>query len=367
MRVPFANFSAMHQPLRSEFMVAFEKILDKEDYILGGEGEKFEAEFAQWNNAKYALGCGNGLDALYLSLKALQIQPGDEVIVPAHTFVATALSVSYLGATPVLVDVEEDTGLIDATKIEAAITSHTKCIIPVHLYGQMADMDPIHTIAKRYQLHVVEDAAQAHGARYWGKLPGANSEVACYSFYPGKNLGALGDAGAIVSNNSNFIEVFKALRNYGATQRYHHDLLGTNSRMDEIQAALLRCKIPHLKTWNAHRTQIAKKYLDNIHNPYVKLLVSRENREHVWHIFAIKSEHRDELQKHLSSLEIDTLVHYPVPIHLHKAYIGLGYKSGNFAVAERFAKTELSLPMFFGMTNEQVESVIAAVNSFCPK
>ena len=364
MTVPFADFRPMHSELAVEIDAAIDRVRDAEFYILGNELENFEQEYAKYCGTRFAIGCGNGLDAINLSLKALGIGEGDEVIVPAHTFVATALAVSYTGALPVFVDNEPLACNIDPSKIEAALTARTKAILPVHLYGQMAQMEEIADIAKKHGLHVVEDAAQAHGAMRNGKRPGAWGDMACFSFYPGKNLGAMGDAGAIVTNDEVLEKKLRALRNYGAEQRYHHDIKGTNSRLDELQAAILRAKLPSLDKWNDGRKRVAEKYLSGISNPLITLPAVLSGNAHVWHIFAVFCKGRDKLQEHLQHNGVHTIIHYPIPQHMQKAYLDLGHKQGDFPVAEEIADTELSLPMFYGMTDEQTSYVINLLNSF---
>ena len=304
------------------------------------------------------------MDALFLALKALGIKEDDEVIVPSNTYIATALAVTYAGAVPVFVEPNIRTFNIDPTKIEAAITNRTKAIMPVHLYGQACDMDPIMEIAKKYNLYVVEDCAQAHGADYKGKVIGSFGDAAGFSFYPGKNLGALGDAGAAVTDDLELAKKIRALGNYGSDYKYHHIMQGNNSRLDEIQAAFLAAKLPHLNKINIERRRIAQKYLEGISNSEIILPYVPEYTIPVWHIFGIRCSRRDELEKYLNAAGISTNKHYPIPMHLQECYRNLGYKKGDFPIAEEISATELSIPMYYGMTEEEVQYVIDKVNEF---
>lgn len=363
-KVPFVSFKPMERELDEQLRSAFERVYTRSWYIGGIEDENFEKDFAQFCNVKYCVGTGNGLDALMLSLKALGVGSGDEVIVPSNTFIATALAVTYVGATPVFVEPNINTFNIDVNKIEEKITPKTKAIMPVHLYGQPCDMDKIMDIAKKHNLYVVEDSAQAHGALYKGKRVGSFGDAAGFSFYPGKNLGALGDAGAVVTNNNELAEKIRAFGNYGSDYKYHHIYKGNNSRLDEMQAAFLSIKLSCLDRMNEERRKIAKKYLDRIDNPLVKLPVVEEFAQPVWHIFAVRCDKRNELEKYLCDNGIGTNKHYPIPIHLQECYKDLGYQQGDFPIAEEISKTELSLPMFYGMSDEQVEYVITKINEF---
>lgn len=364
MKVPFVSFQPMEKELDTELREAFSRVFDNSWYIEGKEDEKFEEAFAEYCGAKYCIGCGNGLDALILILKAYGIGEGDEVIVPSNTFIATALAVSYSGATPILVESTLDYYNIDVTKIEEKITEKTKAIMVVHLYGQPADMDPILKIAQKYDLKVIEDAAQAHGAKYKGKRVGNLGDAAGFSFYPGKNLGALGDAGCVTTNDPEIAKKVRALGNYGSDYKYHHIYMGQNSRLDEMQAAFLSAKLPHLDEMNEERRRIANRYLQEICNPKIVLPTVLENTESVWHIFAIRCKERDELASKLENEGIGTNKHYPIPIHLQKAYSSLGIPEGSLPIAEEISKTELSLPMYYGMTNEQIDMVIRAINDW---
>lgn len=364
MKVPFVTFKPLEKELDKDLRDAFERVYDRSWYIEGVEDEAFEKAFAEYCDSKYCVGVGNGLDALFLSLKALGIKEGVEVIVPSNTYIATALAVTYTGATPVFVEPDIRTFNIDPTKIEAAITDKTKAIMPVHLYGQACDMDPIMDIAKKYALYVVEDCAQAHGAKYNGKVIGSFGDAAGFSFYPGKNLGALGDAGAIVTNNEELAKKVRALGNYGSDYKYHHIYQGNNSRLDELQAAFLAAKLPHLNKVNVERRKIAQKYLDGINNPEINLPFVPEYAEPVWHIFGVRCDRRDELEKFLNDAGISTNKHYPIPMHLQECYENLGFKKGDYPIAEEISKTELSIPMYYGMTDEEVQYVIDKINEF---
>lgn len=365
MNIPFASFVPMHEEIRKDLDAAFKKVVDKSYFIQGEECEKFEEEYAAYCGTKYCVGVATGLDAIYLILKALDIKAGDEVIVPSNTYIATALAVSFTGAMPVFVEPVIDTYNIDVTRIEEKITEKTKAIIAVHLQGRAADMDAINAIAKKHGLYVLEDAAQAHGARYKGQRVGALSDAAAWSFYPGKNLGALGDGGCITTNNKQIADKVRALGNYGSDYKYHHIYQGTNSRLDEMQAAFLRVKLPHLDRRNEARRRIAEAYLSGINNPLIKLpLATSEDYEHIYHVFVIRCDRRDELEKYLRDNGIGTVKHYPVPMHLQKAYEELHIQEGELPIAEEISKTVLSIPMYYGMSDEEVAYVIDSLNRF---
>lgn len=364
MKVPFVSFLPMEKELENDIHKAFERVFERSWYIGGKEDEAFEKSFAEYCGADYCVGTGNGLDALMLALKALGIGSGDEVIVPSNTYIATALAVTYVGAKPVFVEPDIRTFNIDPYRIENAITAKTKAIMPVHLYGQPCDMDPIMEIAKKYNLYVVEDCAQAHGAEYKGKKIGTFGNVSGFSFYPGKNLGALGDAGAVVTNDKDIAETIRALGNYGSDYKYHHIYKGHNSRLDEMQAAFLSAKLPHLERMNEARRRIASRYLREIRNPEIILPYVPEYSKPVWHIFAIRCQRRDDLEKYLNEHGISTNKHYPIPMHLQECYQDMKFKKGDFPIAEEISETELSLPMYYGMTEEEVQYVIDTVNQF---
>ena len=364
MNIPFVTFKPIEKELDKELREAFERVYSGSWYVLGKEDEEFEKAFARYCDTKYCVGCGNGLDALMLSLKALGIGKGDEVIVPSNTYIATVLAVTYVGAKPVFVEPDIRTYNIDVNKIEEAITKATKAIMPVHLYGQPCDMDPIIKIADEYRLHVIEDCAQAHGAKYKGRKVGSFGDVAGFSFYPGKNLGALGDAGAAVTNDENIMEKIRAFGNYGSDYKYHHIYKGNNSRLDELQAAFLKVKLLHLDRMNKERCRIASLYLNRIKNPNIVLPYIPDEMAPVWHIFAIRCKKRNELADYLKELGIATNKHYPIPIHLQECYKDLGFKEGDYPIAEEISATELSIPMYYGMTDEEVQYVIDRINDF---
>ncbi|MGN0378913.1 MAG: DegT/DnrJ/EryC1/StrS family aminotransferase [Butyrivibrio sp.] len=364
MKVPFVSFLPMEHELDKDIREAFERVYTRSWYIEGTEDEAFEKSFAGYCGAGYCVGTGNGLDALMLALKALGIGEGDEVIVPSNTYIATALAVTYVGASPVLAEPDIRTFNIDSDRIESKITERTKAIMPVHLYGQVCDMDPIMEIAARHNLYIVEDCAQAHGATYKGKKAGTFGDVSGFSFYPGKNLGALGDAGAVVTDRKEIADKVRALGNYGSDYKYHHIYKGNNSRLDEMQAAFLAAKLPQLDRMNEERRRVAQKYLNGIRNPEIILPYVLPDAVPVWHIFAIRCRRRDELEKYLNDNGIGTNKHYPIPIHLQECYRDLGYQKGDFPIAEEISATELSLPMYYGITDEQVQYVIDRINEF---
>lgn len=364
MNVPFVSFKLMEEELNEELRSAFKRVFERSWYIDGEEDKMFEKAFATYCDTKYCIGCGNGLDALMLSLKALGIKDGDEVIVPSNTYIATALAVTYVGATPIFVEPDIRTYNLDPTKIEEKITKKTKAIIPVHLYGQPCDMNPIMEISRKYNLFVIEDCAQAHGATYYGKTIGSFGHAAGFSFYPGKNLGALGDAGATVTNDKILSEKIRALGNYGSHYKYHHIYKGNNSRLDEIQAAFLSAKLPHLDRMNNERRRIAIRYLNEIKNSKILLPFVLEGTNPVWHIFSIRCEQRDNLAKFLEENGICTNKHYPIPMHLQRCYEDLGIKEGELPIAEEISNTQLSLPMYYGLTDEQITFVINKINEF---
>jgi len=364
MNIPFVSFKPMEEELKKEIYEAFYRVYEQSWYIEGKEDSNFEKRFADYCGSNFCVGCGNGLDALILILKALDIGHNDEVIIPSNTFIATALAVSYVGAIPVFVEPNILTYNIEADKIEEKITSHTKAIIPVHLYGQPADMEAIMKIANKFDLFVVEDCAQAHGAKYKEKCVGCFGIAAGFSFYPGKNLGALGDAGAVITNNKSLADKVRALGNYGSDYKYHHIYQGNNSRLDELQAAFLSAKLSHLDTMNKERRRIANRYLKEIQNKDIQLPFVIDNVEPVWHIFSIRCKKRDELENHLKKAGIQTNKHYPVPIHLQGAYKKLNIPEGTFPIAEEISRTQLSLPMYYGLIEDEISYVIDMINKF---
>ena len=364
MNVPFVSFKPLEAELDSQLRAAFDRVLENSWYIDGREDKAFEDAFAIYCDCKYCVGCGNGLDALMLALKALDIGAGDEVIVPSNTFIATALAVTYTGAAPVFAEPDIRTYNIDPSKIEEKLTPRTKAIMPVHLYGLPCDMDPILEIAKKHGLFVIEDCAQAHGATYKGQVIGSFGDAAGFSFYPGKNLGALGDAGAAVTNSEALAKKLRALGNYGSDYKYHHIYKGSNSRLDELQAAFLAAKLPLMDKVNKNRRATAQRYLEGIKNPRIILPFVPEYAVPVWHIFAVRTKERDALAQHLADRGIGTNRHYPIPMHLQECYKDLGLARGSLPIAEEISETELSLPMYYGMTEEEIDYVIDAVNAF---
>jgi len=363
MKINFNELKRGYEKYKSEYDKAAIETLESGWYILGESVERFEREFANFIGSKYCVGVNSGLDALILAARALEIGPGDEVIVPANTYIATVLGITENGATPVLVEPDEYYNL-DADKIEQKITDKTKAIMVVHLYGQAANMDKIKRIAEKYNLYLIEDCAQSHGARFNGKITGTFGDVGCFSFYPTKNLGAFGDAGAIVTENEDIAEKVRMLRNYGSKKKYYNEIEGVNSRLDEMQAALLSVKLSHYNELRMERERIAQKYLDEIKNPMIELPAIRQGAEHVWHLFVVRTEKRDELQKYLAENGIGTQIHYPIPPHLSGAYKHLGYNEGDFPITERYANTVLSLPIYDGMTDEEAEYVIKVINEY---
>lgn len=363
-RVPFLDLKAAYQELKTEIDSAVLRSLDSGWYIGGSDVEAFEAAFAEYCGAKFCVGVGNGLDALHLVLRAFGIGPGDEVIVPSNTYIATWLAVSYAGAKPVPVEPEERTYNLNPELVEAAITPRTKAIIPVHLYGQPADLDPILSIAQRYNLRVLEDAAQAHGARYKGQRIGAHGDAVAWSFYPGKNLGAMGDAGAVTTNNPEVAEIVRMLRNYGSKVKYVNEITGYNSRLDPLQAAALGVKLVHLDEWNARRQKIAAFYLRELADTGLMLPYVPDWAEAVWHLFVIRSPERDRLQRHLEVRGISTLIHYPIPPHLQRAYVEMQLPEGSLPLSEAIHREVLSLPIGPHLSMEQAGRVVEAVQSF---
>jgi len=363
-KIPFVDLQQQYQSIKSDVDAAIAAVLQRGDFILGGDVAKFEEEFAAFCGVTHCLGVANGTDALKLALEACGIGPGDEVITTAHTYIATALAISQCGATPVLVDCEPEFFLIDVSKIEAAITPKTKAILPVHLYGQSADMDPILDIAKRHKLVVVEDACQAHGATYKGKKVGSLGDIAAFSFYPGKNLGAYGDGGAVTTNNAELADKVKLLRNYGQRVKYEHLVKGGNSRLDTVQAAVLRVKLRHLADWNLGRANGATMYGKALAGTTLKLPRIAAYGTHVFHLYVVRTKDRAGLMAALDAAGSQHGIHYPIPIHRQVAMADLGYGPGSFPIAEEVAPEILSLPMFPELTQAQVDRVAAACQGF---
>lgn len=364
MNVPFLEIKPTYLELQQEMDAAWFRVMASGWYLLGKELEAFEAEFSTYCGSKYCVGVGNGLDALHLILRAIGIGRGDEVLVPSNTFIATWLAVSYSGARPVPVEPDPDTCNMDPDRIKAAITSHTRAVMPVHLYGQPADMDPILDIAHAHGLMVIEDNAQAHGARYKNRRCGSIGDAAGTSFYPGKNLGAFGDAGAVTTDDSELANKVRTLRNYGSKKKYSYEYQGFNSRVEELHAAMLRVKLPSLDEWNSRRRAIAFRYHERLQDlPGLKLLHIADWAEPVWHLFPIRHKHRDLIQKMLAVKGVSTQIHYPVPPHLSDAYADAGLPKGTLPISEAMGGTLLSLPIGPHMTMEQVEYVADAVRT----
>lgn len=355
MKVPFVDLSCANSMVRGELDAAYQRVMDSSYFIDGPELAAFEKEFAEFCGVKYCVGVGNGLDAIRLLLIAYGIGPGDEVLVPSNTFIATWLAVTQSGATPVPVEPDLLSYNMDPGLLAAALTHKTRAIIPVHLYGQTADMDPIRLFAEAHGLVVIEDAAQAQGARYKGRLAGALGHAAATSFYPGKNLGAIGDAGAVLTSDPDIAQAVRALRNYGSKVKYDHEVLGVNSRLDELQAAFLRVKLSHLNAWNAERKIIAERYHEILKDVDVVLPFVPEFADPVWHLFVIRSSRRDEIVKLLSASDISTLIHYPIPAHKQKCYPE--YNKHSLPICELLSKQVLSLPMYPGITSDQMDAI----------
>lgn len=361
MSIPFLDLRPTYLELKAEIDSAVARVLDSGRYILGPEVEAFEEEWAQWCGAAHAVGVANGLDALILALKALDVGQGDEVIVPSNTYIATWLAVSAVGARPVPVEPDPATHNIDPERIAAAITPRTKTLLPVHLYGQPADLDPILALAKAHGLTVVEDGAQAHGARYRGRRLGAHGDIVCWSFYPGKNLGALGDGGAVTTNRADLADKVRVLSNYGSRVKYVHEVAGGNSRLDPLQAAVLRVKIPHLDSWNKRRSVIAEAYARDLAESGLVLPVVPDWADPVWHLYVVRSDGRDALQQRLGADGVGTLIHYPIPPHRQGAYAELGIAADALPLASQLADEVLSLPIGPHLAADDVAKAIEAV------
>jgi dTDP-4-amino-4,6-dideoxygalactose transaminase len=366
-KIQFSDLGVQHREIKKEIEAAIKRIIKRSDFILGEDAGKFETEFAQFCGSRYAVGLSSGTAALFLALKSAGIKNGDEVIVPAFTYIATALAVSYTGAKPDFVDIREDTYNIDVSQIKKVITKNTRAVIPVHLFGQPADMPELLDIAREYNLKIIEDAAQAHGASV--KMPdgkwhitGSIADIGCFSFYPSKNLGALGDGGMVVTNNEGVYKKLLMLRDYGRVSKYKHAIIGYNSRLDTLQAAILRIKLRKLNKWNELRRQAAGIYncylknMGRVVTPYVK-----DSVRHIYHVYAIRSKKRDELFNRFKANGVGTVIHYPIPLHLQKAYENLGYKSGDFPIAEMLAKEVISLPMFPHIKESQIKFIVKII------
>ncbi len=363
-QVPFIDLAAQFAAIGTELQQVVLDAIGRTDFILGEAVRQFEAEFAAFCEADHAIGVDSGTSALELALRAFDIGPGDEVITAANTFIATALAITYTGARPVLVDTDPYTYTINTAQIEPAITPHTRAIIPVHLYGQPAHMDPIISLARQHNLIVIEDACQAHGAYYQGKRVGSLGHAAAFSFYPAKNLGGCGDGGIIVTNDPQVANRVRMLRDYGQSKKYHHDVIGFNHRLDTLQAAILRVKLRHLDDWNQARRSHAQLYTHLLCGNGIMLPVQANYAEPVWHLYVIQTRHRDALRDHLAKHGISTGIHYPIPIHRQQAYYHLGYAPGSFPCTERSADRILSLPMYAELTPEMVEYVANTINAY---
>jgi len=366
MNVPFMDFSGQYEAIRDQIDSGLKSVFEKGNFILGDEEKAFEAQFAEFCDSKYAIGVNSGTDALYLALGALDVSVGDEVIIPSFTFIATALCISYTGAKPVFIDIEDETYNIDPKKLEETITEKTKVIIPVHLYGQPANMDEILAIAKKHNIAIVEDACQAHGATYNGKKTGSLGDIGAFSFYPTKSLGAFGDGGIVVTNNEEVNNKIQMLRDYGRKDRYQHKIKGYNSRLDTVQAVILSEKLKHLNEWNAKRNVHAATYRELLkETSVITLPMIKENRTHVFQTFAVRVSHRDMICEEMKKRGVGVLIHYPIPIHLQEAYADLEHKKGDFPISEKVADEILSLPMFPHINNEQIEYVCASLKDAC--
>lgn len=360
--IPFVDLKREYLEIKGEINEAIQRVIEKGTFILGEEVEKFEEEFSSYIGVKYGVSVNSGSDALFLTLKALGINKGDEVITVSHTFIATVDAITRNEAIPVFVDINPETYCIDAEKIEEKITKNTKAILPVHIYGHPADMDPILEVAQAHDLYVIEDACQAHGAEYKGRKAGSIGDAGCFSFYPIKNLGAYGDGGIIVTNNEELATKLRVLRNHGQQQKYHHNLVGVNSRLDEIQAAILRVKLKHLDEWNSRRRENAKLYNELLVDTEITT-PAEKNAKHAYHLYVIRCKERDKLQQHLLKNEVQTLMHYPIPVHKQRAYSNFSL-SYNLPVTEKICKEILSLPMFPQLTKREVEHVATAIIKF---
>jgi len=365
-KVPFLDLAVQHRAVREDLVAAATAVIDSGWYILGNEVQAFEREFAEFCGVKHCIGVGNGLEALQITLRAMNVGPGDEVIVPSNTFIATWLAVTGVGATIVPVEPDPATHNLDPAALEQAITPRTKVIIPVHLYGHPADMDPINAVAQRHGLKVIEDAAQAHGALYRGRKAGSLGHAAGFSFYPGKNLGALGDGGAVTTDDDVLADQIRLIRNYGSKKKYEHLVQGCNSRLDELQAALLRVKLRSLEQGNAARREIVRQYIDQLANRGIEVVEPLPETVSSWHLFVVSAADRERLRAHLLDHGVETMIHYPVAPHLQPAYAGQHHDGKKFPIAERLQNRVLSLPLFPGMTPQQTDQVLGAIAAWRP-
>lgn len=365
MKIPFINFWPMHSAIKVEMQEAFNRVYESNWFVLGKEVEQFENAYAAFNQVKHTIGLSNGLDSLYLALRACGVSVGDEVIVPSNTYIATVLAISYVGATPVFVEPNKETYNIDPNRIEFAITPKTRAIMPVHLYGQACEMIAIMELAKKYKLYVIEDNAQSQGASFDGKLTGTWGDINGTSFYPGKNLGAIGDAGGVTTNSDELAHKVRVFRNYGSQKKYYNEVIGHNMRLDELQAALLSVKLKKLNEWTVQRQLIAEWYNEALKDlEGITLPKIAEGSTHVYHLYVIRANKRDQLQKYLHANGVGTLIHYPIPPHLQAAYKDLGYKKGDFPIAEEIADTALSLPLWPGMEIDHVVEAVENIKHF---
>jgi len=365
MSIPLVDLKGQTGKIKTQIMEKFSDLLDSCQFVLGAEVGKFEEEFAKYIGSKFSIGLGSGTEALHLAVRAAEIGPGDEVLVPANTFIATAIGVTLAGATPVFVDVTESDFLIDFNDAEKKVTAKTKAIIPVHLYGRMVDPAKMLSFSANHKLFLIEDAAQSHGAEINGRRAGTVGKIGCFSFFPGKNLGAFGDAGGVTTEDPALHEKLMALRNYGSPKKYHHPVFGTNSRLDSIQACVLRVKLPLLDQFNSSRRNIARNYNEMLQNVGdLKLPEIPAGEAHVFHLYVVRTKHRDELMTFLNAEGVGASIHYPFPCHLQGAYKDLGYKAGSLPVTERLAKEILSLPVYPEMTPDQQQQVVAKVRKF---
>lgn len=362
--IPLVDLKAQYKQIKSEANKAILQVLQASDYILGNKVDEFEKKFAKYCEAKYCIGLDNGSSALELGMRALGIGAGDEVITPANSFIASSSAISFTGATPVWIDCDENTYNLDVSQIEAKITKRTKAIMPVHLYGQAADMDTILKIAKKHKLFVIEDACQAHGARYKGKRVGSFGDIAAFSFYPGKNLGAYGDGGALTTNNNKVYEMVKSMRNYGQKKKYHHSFLGWNRRLDTIQAAVLLVKLKYLDTWNKKRLKKARLYTKLLKDAPLVLPFTEAHNKHVYHLYVVRTKKRDSLKKYLESKGIQVGIHYPIPIHQQEAYRDIGHKKESFPLSDRYAGELLSLPIYAELTEKDIRYTCSHIKNF---
>ncbi len=361
-KIPFLDLSIQYERLKNELNSDFHRVMESGQFILSDEVDQFEKSFAKYNDREFCVSVASGTDALIVALKALDLKAGDEVILPTHTYIATALAVLEAGAKPVLVDSDSDTMLMNVNSFKSAINKKTKVVIPVHLYGSSCEMDEIMNIARLNNIIVLEDACQAHGAEYRGSKVGSQADISAFSFYPGKNLGAYGDGGAIVLDNPKLLQKIKRMRNYGQSQKYHHDSLGMNSRLDEIQAAFLRTKLKKLDKWNDERRSAAEFYKEKL--PNIKFQKIPKYINSSYHLLVASVYKRDELRRYLSDQNVTTLIHYPIPVHMQKAVDFLGYSEGDFPNSERLANTLISLPLYPGITSEQISTVVEHIETF---